>query len=153
MSPWSIGRYGVNRPLLVDPCELVSVICSNNFMKWTAPLDSPLSVIAAPLGRTLPKYPLVPRYFVAVHHMPTIPLARQDQVQAMAAQLCRKWSVPVIDIYGAGQINTFNPEMAARFSYNSGSHPQDGDGTHLNARGYQRYYTPMLQAQIKLAPR
>src|SRR5690625_7136498 len=59
MSPWSIGRYGVKRPLLVDPCEIVSVICSNNFMKWTAPLDSPLSVIAAPLGRTLPKYPLV----------------------------------------------------------------------------------------------
>lgn len=105
------------------------------------------------LAQMQAKYPLVPRYFVAVHHMPTIPLARQDQVQAMAAQLCRKWSVPVIDIYGAGQINTFNPEMAARFSYNSGSHPQDGDGTHLNARGYQRYYTPMLQAQIKLAPR
>ncbi|WP_261807003.1 SGNH/GDSL hydrolase family protein [Lapidilactobacillus luobeiensis] len=99
------------------------------------------------------KYPFVPRYFVAVHHMPAIPLARQDRVQALAAQLCHKWSIPVIDLYGAGQINTFDTKMAARFSYNSGSHPQDGNGTHLNVAGYQRFYTPMLQAQIQLPPR
>src|SRR5690625_2631303 len=60
ISPWSTGRYGENLPLRDDPCEMVSVICSNSSMKCTAPLDSPLSVIAAPLGRTLPKYPLVP---------------------------------------------------------------------------------------------
>src|SRR5699024_5403076 len=43
----------------VQTCAL-PITCSKSSIKCTAPLDSPLFVMAAPLGRTLPKYPLVP---------------------------------------------------------------------------------------------
>lgn len=101
------------------------------------------------LARLRERYPFAPVYFVGVHHMPAIPLARQDQVQAAAAAICGKWGIPVIDLYHGGQINTFIPQMAKLYSYNSGDHPHDGgDGTHLNAEGYQRFYTPILEATI-----
>src|SRR5699024_5691662 len=60
MSGWSIGRYGENAPLRVLPCDTTSIMPPNSFMKWTAPDDSPLSLIGAPLCRQLPKYPDVP---------------------------------------------------------------------------------------------
>ena len=95
------------------------------------------------------KYPLTRIYFVGVHHMPAIPLERQDRIQSISTQLCCKWSIPVIDLYHAGQINTFIAEQARKYSYNDGQYPYDGgDGTHLNAEGYQRFYTPMLEAKI-----
>ncbi|KRM79202.1 lysophospholipase [Lapidilactobacillus dextrinicus DSM 20335] len=95
------------------------------------------------------RYPLTPIYFVGVHHMPAIPLERQDKIQATAAKICGKWGIPVIDLYHAGQINTFIAEQARQYSYNNGQQPHaGGDGTHLNAEGYQRFYTPMLEAKI-----
>src|SRR5699024_12652459 len=60
MSGCSTGKYGENDPRRTLPCDATSINDSNNSMKCTAPDDSPLSVILAPLGRNLPKYPPVP---------------------------------------------------------------------------------------------
>ncbi|WP_225047326.1 SGNH/GDSL hydrolase family protein [Lacticaseibacillus kribbianus] len=97
------------------------------------------------------KYPLTPAFFVAPHHMPLIAPALQDQLHAAARAACAKWAIPVVDVYREGQINTCLPEMARRFSYNSGKVPHDGDGTHLNQAGYQRFYTPLLDWKLAQA--
>ncbi|MFD1432068.1 SGNH/GDSL hydrolase family protein [Lacticaseibacillus yichunensis] len=94
------------------------------------------------------KYPAVPILYVSVHHMPNIPQPLQDQAHALAALLCAKWAFPVVDVYRAGTINTCLPAMAAEFSYNGRPVFHGGDGTHLNKLGYQRYYTPMLEAAL-----
>ena len=94
------------------------------------------------------KYPQTPLFFVAVHHMPCIPLALQDQMQALARQICAKWAVPVIDVYRRGQLNTCLPQMAATWSYDHAEQPHDGDGTHLIPAGYQRFYTPLIEAAL-----
>lgn len=94
------------------------------------------------------KYPDTRLFFVAAHHMPVIALPLQDQLHALARAICAKWAVPVIDVYRAGQLNTCLPQMAAKWSYDHAEQPFGGDGTHLIPAGYQRFYTPLIEAAL-----
>ncbi|WP_262314538.1 SGNH/GDSL hydrolase family protein [Lacticaseibacillus parakribbianus] len=97
------------------------------------------------------KYPDTPAFFVAPHRMPTVDAQVQEQLHQAARAACAKWAIPVVDVYREGQINTCLKAQAKRYSYNSAKTPHDGDGTHLNQAGYQRFYTPLLEWKLAQA--
>lgn len=87
-------------------------------------------------------------FYVCAHKMPTRSLWAQDTFQEWARKTCEKWSIPCIDVYRAGGINTFLPGMRREFSYDDMHSTTDGDGTHLNEAGYRLWYAPMIEQAL-----
>lgn len=65
-----------------------------------------------------------------------------------AIEICKKWSIPVVDIYSEGNLNTQIAEMKRLFTvdtYSTGL----GDGTHPTEEGYREFYVPMIESKMK----
>ena len=84
-------------------------------------------------------------FYVAVHRMPTRDMEVEDMLQSAAREVCGKWSIPVVDVYRTGKINTCKEEMRERYSYDTEESLTGGNGTHLNPDGYETFYLPMLE--------
>lgn len=56
-------------------------------------------------------------------------------------QICKKWSIPVVDIYNESGLNTMLDYYKNTYTYNS-------DGTHPNQLGYEKWYMPYIRSKI-----
>jgi len=88
-------------------------------------------------------------FYIAVHHMPLQSEETQCCLQYWAKTVCKKWSVPVIDVFEKGGINTCIEGMRYEFSYDGEIETKGGNGVHLNAEGYRRWYAPLIEAELK----
>lgn len=88
-------------------------------------------------------------FYVAVHHMPLESEETQCCLQYWSKIVCKKWSIPVIDIFENGGINTCIEGMRYEFSYDGENETKNGNGVHLNAEGYSRWYAPLIDAKLK----
>lgn len=93
------------------------------------------------------KYPDSRIFYVCPHRMPARDMKVQEMLQKAAREICRKWSIPYVDIFRKGQINTCVDAMRVRYSYDEACCLTGGNGTHLNAEGYERWYLPMIEAK------
>lgn len=87
-------------------------------------------------------------FYVSVHHMPGRQEKIQDQLHELAEKICEKWAIPVIDVYHKGGINTCIEGMCNEFSYDNDKSLTGGNGTHLNADGYRKWYAPMIETAL-----
>lgn len=74
--------------------------------------------------------------------------SRQILFGNRAIEICRKWSIPVVDMYSEGNLNSQHAEMQRLYTadtYGTGL----GDGTHPNDEGYRKFYVPMIEAKLK----
>ena len=80
--------------------------------------------------------------YVRPHSMPITSRDLQKQIDYgnKAIEICKKWSIPYVDMYSEGGLNTNISIM--RTTYTT-------DGTHPNAGGYQLYYAPIIEAKMK----
>ncbi|MBO5303842.1 MAG: SGNH/GDSL hydrolase family protein [Lachnospiraceae bacterium] len=83
--------------------------------------------------------------YICPHKMPTRTQMAQDTLQSCVRKICHKWSIPYVDIYNKGGINTCIDSMRSEFSYNRPMENDNGDGTHLNPDGYRLWYAPMIE--------
>ena len=69
----------------------------------------------------------------------------QERLQALAKEMCNKWSIPYVDLYNEG-LNTYLTSMKDRFTAD-----QDGvpDGTHPNELGYKTFYVNAIESKLK----
>lgn len=88
-------------------------------------------------------------FYVCVHKMPTRDMEAQEMMQKAARQVCEKWSIPCVDIFRRGQINTCVEGMRKAYSYDTAERLTDGNGTHLNPAGYERWYLPAIEDAIR----
>ena len=84
-------------------------------------------------------------FYVAAHRMPTRDRKAQEILHKAAEECCAKWEIPVIDIYHSNEFDTCREEMRRAYSYNTAEKLTDGNGTHLNAEGYARWYAPAIE--------
>ena len=56
--------------------------------------------------------------------------------------------IPYVDVYRQGQINTCIKGMRMEYSYDTADCLTGGNGTHLNATGYKKWYLPMLETAM-----
>lgn len=87
--------------------------------------------------------------YICPHQMPTRTKFAQDTLQAYVRTICEKWSIPYVDIYNKGEINTCIDDMRKEYSYNRPGENHHGDGTHLNPDGYRLWYAPMIQNALQ----
>lgn len=84
-------------------------------------------------------------FYICVHKMPTRDMAVQEILHRAAREVCEKWSIPCVDIFRKGQINTCVDGMHQKYSYDTAQSLTDGNGTHLNPAGYEKWYLPMIE--------
>lgn len=88
-------------------------------------------------------------FYIAVHRMPSRNEYVQEILHRAAREVCQKWSISHVDIYRYGQINTCIDEMRKKYSYDTAYCLTDGNGTHLNAQGYERWYLPEIEDAMR----
>lgn len=74
--------------------------------------------------------------------------SRQILYGDLAVDICKKWSIPFIDMYNEGGLNTHIPQMKRLYTldtYNTGL----GDGTHPNQEGYGKFYVPRIESKMR----
>lgn len=89
-------------------------------------------------------------FYICVHKMPTRDRHAQEVLQKAARRTCQKWSIPCVDVYRSGLINTCLDGMRRAYSYDTAERLTDGNGTHLNAEGYEKWYLPMIESALTL---
>lgn len=87
-------------------------------------------------------YPNAKIAFVSVHKMSSRNYSKQIERQGLCADICKKWSIPIIDIFNRGSMNTFLAEHH-KFTNPTESQP-NGDRTHPNELGYVTFYLPLI---------
>ena len=87
-------------------------------------------------------FPSAKMAFVSVHKMASRGYSSQIERQGICVDVCKKWSIPVIDIFNRGNLNTFLGEYH-KFTNPTESQP-NGDRTHPNELGYTTFYLPLI---------
>ena len=78
--------------------------------------------------------------YVRVHNMASRDISLQKQYGERAKEICEKWSIPYVDLFIEGQLNT-NIIIMQQFTNNS-------DKTHPNSEGYELYYVPLIENKL-----
>ena len=92
--------------------------------------------------------------YIAVHKMPTRNKEVQFNLQNLAHQICNKYSIPVIDIFNNGNLNTYIETMRSLYTYdtldtsNISAGGSGGNGTHPNTLGYRLFYNNMIENML-----
>lgn len=84
--------------------------------------------------------------YVLVHKMDSRDLTTQTSYAERAIDICKKWSIPYVDLFNAGGLNTFLPGM--KQAYTLTNLKPEGDGTHPNTDGYNVFYTPQIESML-----
>ena len=109
----------------------------NNFDKTTT--IGGLEWIISTLKSNFPNAKMA---FVSVHRMSSRGYTEQIERQGRCVEICKKWSIPVIDIFNRGNLNTFLSQYH-KFTNPTSSQP-NGDRTHPNQLGYDTFYLPLI---------
>lgn len=83
-----------------------------------------------------------PIFYVCVHKMSSRDTELQNTYSTRAKTLCERWSIPVIDIYNEGGLNTYIADYKTLYTNNA-------DGTHPNELGYNTFYVPLIEKNLK----
>ena len=81
--------------------------------------------------------------YVFVHKMGSRTNDIVKQVHAKTKEACKKWSIPYVDLYEEGILNTTLDMYANLYTDNA-------DKTHPNELGYNKYYIPQIEAKLKI---
>lgn len=92
--------------------------------------------------------------YIAVHKMVSRNKDVQQTLYEKEIAICEKYSIPVIDIYKEGGLNTFNSTMQNLYTYdtlnqdNPTAGGSGGSGTHPNTVGYELFYDPIIKRYL-----
>ncbi|MBT2696337.1 BppU family phage baseplate upper protein [Bacillus sp. ISL-40] len=78
--------------------------------------------------------------FVCVHNMSSRDATTQKTFHDAAVDICKKWSVPVVDLYSEGGLNTWITNMKTTYT---------DTGTHPTGEAYNLFYVPPIEAKMK----
>lgn len=82
--------------------------------------------------------------YVIVHKMYTRAYSQQVAYHDMIVSACKKWSIPYVDIFEEGEINSYIQSIAET-CFNEKEDASTGiDRTHPNETGYTNFYVPMI---------
>lgn len=82
--------------------------------------------------------------YVIVHKMHTRDYNKQVAYHDTIVSACKKWSIPYVDIFEEGEINSYIQSIAETCFNENESALTGIDRTHPNATGYTNFYVPMI---------
>ena len=80
--------------------------------------------------------------YVCVHHMSSRDDSKVKKVHEKIVKACKKWSIPVVDLYEEGQLNT-------TINIHKEKYTDKSDSTHPNRLGYDLFYIPKIESKLK----
>jgi lysophospholipase L1-like esterase len=80
--------------------------------------------------------------YILAHKMSSRNTEKQKQFHDRIIEVCNKWSIPYVDIYNNGQITSYIDVIYTNCF-------PDGDYTHPNITGYEKFYVPPITAKMK----
>lgn len=83
--------------------------------------------------------------FIITHQIRWLDL--EGEYMELARNICKKWSIPYIDLYNEANLNMRVPYQAEHYSITTNDAP-NGDGCHPNLAGYQ-IITPKIENWLK----
>lgn len=90
-------------------------------------------------------YPLVPIIYVLPHSSNARDYATELAFGNRAREICKKWSVPIVDVYANGNFTARVTEQLQAYT----DYPNENTGTHPNQLGYEKGYIPLVYAELK----
>lgn len=78
--------------------------------------------------------------FVCVHKNSSRDAVEQQTFYDATVDILGKWSIPFVDLYNEGVLNSFNNTMKSAFT---------DTGTHPNEDGYRLFYIPQIEKKMK----
>lgn len=84
----------------------------------------------------------VPCLYIRTHEMFIYP-EQQKTYAELGFDICRKWSMPYVDLYSDSGFDADDKDSVYRYTYHTDDYP-DGDGVHPNQDMYMEYYTPLV---------
>ena len=91
--------------------------------------------------------------YVIQHKVPQIapsphtPESQEACVNAVIS-VCRKWAIPIVDIYHEGEFNPYIDSLRYNYTYDTAESDVGGNGLHLNDIGYTTFYMPRIVAKM-----
>lgn len=82
--------------------------------------------------------------FLTTHKIPSAPSL--GNYMDKTKEICKKWSVPYLDLHNLSTLNYAIAEVKSNLSYKTADHP-NGDGTHPNVKGYE-VLTPKIESWL-----
>ncbi|MFP7479463.1 SGNH/GDSL hydrolase family protein [Terribacillus saccharophilus] len=86
------------------------------------------------------RFPAAKIAFITAHKMSSRNQVTQGRYHDAAIEVMKKWSVPVVDLYSYGGLNTFIDVMKNMYT---------DTGTHPNEAGYELFYVPHIEETLK----
>lgn len=106
-------------------------------------------------------FPSAKIVFVMYHRMPLSTAtpaldyedmyARQNTEYDGFKSACSKWSIPMADVYGEGNLNSNIQAMAETYFGVDANEKFGRDIAHPNALGYRKFYVPLIMQKLKLS--
>ena len=90
-------------------------------------------------------YPTVPVLYVIPHSSAARVYATELQFGDRAREICKKWSVPIADVYKDGNMTARISAQLQEYTY----YPTETSGTHPNRKGYDFAYMPLIVNWLK----
>lgn len=87
--------------------------------------------------------------FVIPHTMSSRDYDKAKQLWSEYVAVCKKWGVPVANVYEEGQYNTYIASMNALYAKPSDTTETGYDRTHPNEDGYKKWYCPLIVSKMK----
>lgn len=80
--------------------------------------------------------------FLTTHKIPGAP--NLGQYMEKAKEICKKWSIPYLDLFTESTINYTIESVKKDLSYRTADYP-NGDGTHPNEACYEQIFVPKIE--------
>ncbi len=80
--------------------------------------------------------------FITTHKIPSSPSLKNYMDKA--SEICKKWSIPYLDLYNESMINYAIPTVKSNLSYKTSGH-SNGDGIHPNILAYETIFVPKIE--------
>lgn len=90
----------------------------------------------------------IPVIYLNVHRLYTRRIDTQEIVSNALLDSCKKWGASVVDLYHYSTFNAHIPAIRAEYTYDTLSDLKNGNGTHPNAQGYERFYVPQIKNKL-----
>jgi lysophospholipase L1-like esterase len=92
-------------------------------------------------------FPKAKVIFVRPHNMGRRDRILQKIYGDRANEICLEHNIYLADIYSIGELNTFDEKMRDEYTCDSYGWGR-GDATHPNAKGYEKFYMPVIEKII-----
>lgn len=129
----------------VNTVEVGELLADDNYDYTQCATNTFAGALENAIGTLRNQWATATIIFISVHKMTSRDLEKQKIYHDMAVKCCKKWGIPIADIFAEGQITSYIPSIATTCFPKSETTGTGNDRTHPNDLGYKKFYVPLIE--------